>query len=999
MKSASQTAVAASVLGLSTLAVAALAGGPARKPAHPYLHRTWTTEDGLPQNSVEAIVQGREGYLWIGTFGGLARFDGVDFTIYNPTNTGGLKGIRIRALHLGSDGNLWIGAEHGGLTRYRDGVFTNFSVRDGLPDDSVISLAGDRQGGLWIGTMAGLARFDGGRITSYAAQPGRHKGAVSAITQDRMGRLWLGTYKRGLICWEGGTATTYNVKDGLPSDEIWALHEDHEGSVWVGTLNGLARFRDGKIAEVVAEDGRSVGWARSFVEDPQGGLWIASWSGLFHWNGHSLTRFTKQDGLSESQVRSVFVDREDNLWIGTDGRGVNRWRKSGVVAHTAAQGLSDQAAQAIYQDRQGTIWIAIGPQVFTFRNGMFNPYPSPPHGLISLPTSLAGDQQGRVWIGDWEHGLLSLTDGRLASCSTLALPRKSIQVVHADSKGAISIGTLRDGLYQFKDGKSANYRKGEGLNDNDVSCLTEEKGVLWLGTSTGISRFADGQFTNYATEGLASVRDIHGAADGALWIGTYGYGLFRFKGGKFARITTKDGLFDDVVSAILEDNRANFWMSGNKGIFRVAQDELNAFADGRLGGVTSVSYGVQDGMDVGETNGVGYPSAWRAQDGKLWFAMIKGVVVIDPNAANGVAPPVVIEKITLGGANLPVAQPVRILPGQTNLEIHCGALSFTRPEQIKFKYKLTGTDEDWIDIGTRRTVYFRDLAPGKYTFTVIADNGEGVWNNTGTSLDIVSSPPFWRSWWFNSLGVLGLAIASLGAYHLRVARLKKAHAAQESFSRQLLASQESERQRIAAGLHDSLGQSLLIIKNRADLALAAIESREAAKEQLNEISAAALHVVEEVREIAYNLRPYHLDRFGLTKTLQNMFVQASRSCGIHFSADVDTIDGLLPRDAEINIYRIVQEALNNIIRHSQATEAEMVIRRKRRELSLRIRDNGQGFVPDTATGLGPRSGGFGLVGMAERVRMLGGACSIESGPGQGTTITISLTISGVTDEG
>lgn len=703
-------------------------------------------------------------------------------------------------------GNLWIGTENGGLTLDRDGIFTNYTVRDGLPDNMVLSITGDGQGGVWIGTMRGLARFDEGRITSYATKPGMPKGPVSAICLGNKKRVWLGTYDQGLMLLGLGEATAHTVNDGLSAHSVWVLHENRDGSLWVGGPSGLARLKDGRFSIITANHGQQIQSVKGFAEDRRGTLWIASRTGLFRWDGTKITHFNKQDGLSDTYVRSVFIDREGNLWIGTDTGGLNRWRKSNVVANTAEQGLSNQGAQAILQDHQGTVWIAMERKLFAFRNGVFRAYPSRVGDPFPCPTSLAEDRQGDLWIADCQRRLFSLMDGRLTSYSKLKLPSHGVRIVYADSEGNIWIGTYRDGLYRFRNGTLTNYRSGDGLADNHINCITEDHdGALWLGTSTGISRLKLGRITTYRFPGLSEIRDIYVSAGGTLWIGTYGYGLFRFKDGKFARITSEDGLFDDVVSAILEDHHGNFWMSGNKGIFRIPERELNAFAEGRLAEVTSVSYGIQDGMNVSEANGMGEPSAWRTRDGRLWFAMIRGVVVIDPDAISSVPAPVAIREVTLDGKRLPSGQTVRIRPGQSNLEIHYTALSFSRPHQVKFKYKLVGADRNWADAGTRRTAYFPHLVPGNYTFTVIADNGEGVWNKKGASLAIVVIPPLWRTWWFHSLTMATLLAAGIIAYQLRVARLKSAQAEQETFSRQLLASQEAERQRIAAGNRERPG--------------------------------------------------------------------------------------------------------------------------------------------------------------------------------------------------
>jgi signal transduction histidine kinase len=322
---------------------------------------------------------------------------------------------------------------------------------------------------------------------------------------------------------------------------------------------------------------------------------------------------------------------------------------------------------------------------------------------------------------------------------------------------------------------------------------------------------------------------------------------------------------------------------------------------------------------------------------------------------------------------------------------------------------VEGLDREWVEAGTRRTAYYSHLPPGDYLFRVTAANSDGVWNGEGQSLAVIVLPPFYRTWWFLTLSAIGVTGLVLLGYRSRIAQLKRAQAAQQAFSRRLIESQESERQRIAAELHDSLGQSLLIIKNRAFLASSSLDDKEEAKEQLDEISSSATQAIEEAREIAYNLRPFQLDRFGLTRTLEAIFIKSSDTSGIQFSAEVEPIDGLCSKETEIGIYRIVQESVNNILKHSRATEAKLWIERNGREVQIRIEDNGQGFsVAERPTGEASAartghsqsangnlpSGGFGLIGMAERARMLGGVYTIDSGPGQGTVITVKLTVAG-----
>jgi signal transduction histidine kinase len=337
----------------------------------------------------------------------------------------------------------------------------------------------------------------------------------------------------------------------------------------------------------------------------------------------------------------------------------------------------------------------------------------------------------------------------------------------------------------------------------------------------------------------------------------------------------------------------------------------------------------------------------------------------------------------------PVAlgETVEVAPGQGDVEIHYTGLSFIKSEHVKFKYQLVGLDRDWVDAGTRRAVYYSHLPPGDYTFRVIAANADGVWNTEGARVRIRVLPPFYRTWWFVTAAALFVAAAAFLLYRRRVSQLKRARAAQEEFSRRLIESQEQERKRIAAELHDGLGQDLLIIKNRAVLGRMQVGADGgAAGEQLDEISESASQAIDEVREIAYNLRPHHLDRLGLTKTLVAMVDKASAASDTRFACRVADLDGALPKSSEINFYRVVQECINNILRHSRASEAWVEIDRDERALEVRIGDNGRGFAPEAAAA----SRGFGLTGIGERVRMLGGSFAIHTAPGGGTRVAIKL---------
>jgi signal transduction histidine kinase len=562
---------------------------------------------------------------------------------------------------------------------------------------------------------------------------------------------------------------------------------------------------------------------------------------------------------------------------------------------------------------------------------------------------------------------------------------------------------------RYKDGALGVWTTKDGLAGDEVKVIIEgATGDLWIGCYGGLSRFKDGRLTTWTErDGLASnaVRALYEDGDGSLWVGAYDGGLTRFKDDRFTRYTTKEGLFNDGAFQILEDARGNFWISCNRGVYRVSKHELNDFAAGRLSSITSVAYGRSDGMPNPECNGGRWPAGVKTRDGKLWFPTQDGVAVIDPEAIprNDRPPPVVIESFLLDRA--PVAplspdRPVRIAPGWKNFEIEYTALSFINSERIRFKYKLEGLDQDWTDAGTRRAAHYSYVPPGDYVFRVIAANSDGVWNTEGQGLRVIILPPVYRTWWFVTLAAIGAAGLLWLAWRYRVVNLKQAHAAQQAFSRQLIESQEGERKRIAAELHDSLGQRLVVIKNLALIVLSSPSRNGDAREQLEEISAEASHAIGEVKEISHNLRPYQLDRIGLTKAVEAIVRTARSASEIVFTAEIDNVDDALPKDLEINFYRVVQEGVNNILKHSRATEAGVTIRRDPDGLRLTIRDNGKGFTPGAARLDSPR-GGFGLIGVAERAQLLGGKAVIQSAPGHGAMISlkISLPDQSVRDDG
>jgi signal transduction histidine kinase/ligand-binding sensor domain-containing protein len=975
--------------------------------AQQYRFDHWTTDNGLPQNTVRSVVKTRDGYLWFTTFDGLARFDGLNFRVFNKANSPGLSSNRLTRLQEAPDGALYIATEKDGLVLYRRGVFQAYTRAEGYPSRFNCDFQIDPHGEMLIRTVdnGGFYLRDG----KFAPAPAEYFSSESSSYRVRSGAVWTAEREAVTRRSQDGALRRYS----LPADRETfvpfntTLYEDRSGSLWA-FRGGAGLFRvQGDEVRRVALPGKVA--ARPFGEDREGGVWFVQnlqepQVRLLRFENERFTVYGEADGVPQTGITALVPDDEGNVWLGTNA-GLFRMRRQLVTTFSEAQGLAAKEVYPLLQTGGGDILVGTIRGLNVFRGGKFTTLPLKPAPLVQ---ALTEDRQGRWWIGK-SGGLLRYDQGRAQDFSELVdskpgVPgaQNNVTALLADRRGHVWAGTLR-GLYEFDGDRVANhYTTDNGLPGNEVVALLESRdGALWIGAYGGLARLKDGQLTVYtAAQGLAGnrVRALHEDPDGTLWIGAYDEGLSRLKDGQFTSYRESDGLFNNGVFAILPDKQGNFWMSCNKGIYRVRRQELDDFANGKIAKINSVAYSKADGMWNVECNGGRQPAGLVARDGHLWFPTQDGVAVIDPEAErfNPLAPPVVIETVTVDRQTQNAPPAVEVGAGQSNLEIAYAGLSFLRPEQVKFRYQLVGQDAAWVDAGTRRTAYYSYLPPGEYTFRVIAANAEGVWNLEGAQMQVRVLAPFYRQAWFWALCALALAGATIAFFRRRERRASERQAAQEAFARQLIEAQEEERKRIAAGLHDSLGQVLLIIKNRAFLGQRAAGGAgeppaklTAAEQQFGEISAAANDAIEQVSEIAYYLRPSQLERLGLAAAIEEMLNQVEDASGIQFDFAADELHGALPPKDEINFFRIVQESVNNVVKHSGATRAEVTVKRSGQTLELRVADNGQGFDAQRPARTG-RASGFGLTGMAERTKILGGHYSIKSKPGEGTTVSVKI---------
>ncbi|MEW6208496.1 MAG: two-component regulator propeller domain-containing protein, partial [Acidobacteriota bacterium] len=762
------------------LSPSALALDP-KKAISQYSLDVWQIKEGLPQNSVHAIAQTQDGYIWLGTEEGLVRFDGVRFAVFNKKNTPAIKHNRVEALLAGRDGSLWIGTDRG-LNRFKDGRFSVYTREDGLPNEVVIGLCESRDGSLWIASGQGfVSRLHDGKFTVYTERDGLSSGSGTSIIEGRDGSIWIAR-SSGLNRFRDGKFTSFTSRDGLSGKSVLAVYEASDGSIWISTQDGgLNRLKDGKFHLYTALDGVFDAQIGAICEDRDGNLWFGGKGGITRLSNGSFTNFTPDDGLSnDGGVVSILEDREGSLWIGTLGGGLNRFKDGKFLTYSTREGLSSKFIRPILELSDGSIVIGNGiGQVDQFRNGSFTTLLKN-GGVSKGPVrSLCESRQGGLWVGIEGDGIRLIRDGKITHYTIRdGLSSNMVRGVCESSDGSLWIGTSGGGLNRFKDGRFTVYTIKEGLPHNNILSVREGRdGSLWLATSDGLCRMRDGKFITYNKDSglspgiiLTSFEDY----EGNVWIGTYGGGLFRFRNGNFTSYTTEQGLFNDVIFVIIDDLNGNLWMTSNQGIFRVSKKDLDAFDQGRTAKINCVSYDTSDGLKTNECNG-GNPAGYRTRNGQLWFPTLEGIAVIDPKniKINPLPPNVIVEEMRVDGQLLLLADEMEISPGKDKFEFYYTGLSLLDPGKIKFKYRLEGYDKDWIEAGSRRVAYYTNLPPGDYRFRVIACNSDGVWNEEGTSLAFHLKPHFYQTVWFYMLCTLGLGLSVAGVHRIRVRQLRR----------------------------------------------------------------------------------------------------------------------------------------------------------------------------------------------------------------------------------
>jgi len=962
-----------------------------------HLIRVWQTEDGLPQNTVEAITQTRDGYLWVGTLAGLARFDGLRFQTFDVVNTPSLRDERIASLYEDSRGTLWIGHDSGDVTCYRDGRFEAFS-KGSLPGDRVYAITEDDHGTVWLLRQNGVLERAGHPSAAPMAKTGATAKMLS-LTRNHAGRIWFRV--------EGEAA---ELKDGMVhplnfgpthySGFVRGLVAANDDGLWVVCDQSVRKWTEGRWTEIRGAWGSSdISTMRELRDGALAVGTMESGVHLFYPDGRSLT-FDYNHGSIQNWVRFLYEDREGNLWVAAGSGGLAMVRPIAFGVLNAPDNWQGRTVLAVVAGRDGALWVGTeGAGVYRYLQGEWKHYGAA-EGFTNLYIwSLAVDSTGRIWAGTWNDGVFRQEGERFVRAAELEPIGAPVMALQFDPDNSLWIGTGNGLLHSRESEKFWHLRGSVGSTTTVYAMARDARDAMWLAldgsgvgqlSAQGLKLF--GRSTDLATNSAQCL-----LADGdAIWVGTQNGGLTRLKDDRISSISVEQGLPSRVICHIADDGLGNLWLSTHHGIVRVVKRELNRCADGEIATVTCQAFDKDDGLPTLEYSGGLQAAGCRTSDGQLWFTSNKGLVRVNPAilSLNLLAPPVVVESMLVDGRELEgigrARLEPRLWPAHQRIEFCFTALSLTAPNKVLFKYRLHGLDQSWIEAGDKRTASYSHLPAGDYRFQVIACNNDGVWNTEGASLSFTVAPYYWQTWWFRSLAIL-LAVGGVGLIVRHETRRRMQFRLDELERERGI---ERERTRIAQDIHDDIGTSLTRITMLSQSARSETAKPAQTAIVLERIHDAALEVTHTLDEIVWAVNPRHdtLDSLVnyISRLAQQTLAEAEIACRIDLPMELPPWP--LKAQARHNLLLAFKEVLNNILKHSRATEVHVSLALQPAAFVITVQDNGSGPAnPASGAKIQNRVlGGNGLENMHRRLAQIGGRCEMRAAPGQGWCVVFTV---------
>jgi ligand-binding sensor domain-containing protein len=943
-------------------------------PPSEYSHRNWRVEDGLPQSRVQAISQTPDGYLWIGTASGLVRFDGLNFVVFDRSNTPTFAGDSILSLLSMNDGVLWIGTEGGGLIRYSRKTFTAYSSASGLTNLFVRAICQDRSGNLWVGTDRGVFQKQGERFVHMDKTPPAPDVSASQIREDSAGRIWV--FGNGIYRVEGGALVAQN--SGLTGN-VTATQTQADGSMWLATSNGLMELRAGRLKPIISPVAEPV----QLLRDNFGNTWIGAANGLFLARGGRIAPFEASDPLPSSSVLALYQDRENSIWAGT-GDGLVRLHKTAVTTLNRKDGIEGDAVSVIATDRAGRIWAVSGDgKLYRIGDGKVVR-----QSVDGLPTdarirTIFEDRNGCYWIGTSNQGFFRWHCGPMRSYNPPSgLGRQGVCAFLQDRNGDLWVAT-GGGLARVHDGNLRLYSTDDGLAYGSVRSLLEtQDGEIWAGTDGGLSRIREGKFvTDPVTGRLASERiwALHQDAGGAVWIGTLGAGLFRYRNGRMDELESTAGM-PRTIHQIIEDSAGNMWFSGPRGVLKIQRTDLDRAIERRAAQIPMIWYGTAEGMKSVQMSGGAQPAGAISPNGDVWFPSAQGTVAIPSDAvSSSEAPAALVDEVLVDGRPVPFSQRVRIPPGTHTLEIQYTAPNFISPKRIVFSYKLEGFDKDWTNTSSRRAAFYTELPGGDYRFRVIAQHRALPDRPSEAAVDFRWEPHFYRTSWF--FGIVTALFASMLCCGFLV------YARQTRMRYALLL---AERTRLAREMHDTVIQGCVGVSTLLEAA-SSFERTDPSMllDMVNRARREVRVTIEDARQAVWDLR--HGTGGGQRlRSLPELFRQLTRDTGVPIALEITGEAIALNSDADRNLFAAAREAVRNAITHGQPKRVRVLLDYEPERIRMEVIDDGIGF---DANEMKVAAGHYGLLGMRERMEQMGGSLRLISRHAQGARVIAELPMS------
>ncbi len=1016
------------LLGILIAASTSLHALGTRRAVAQFGQQTWQSDSGLPQNTVHSVLQTRDGLLWIATEAGLVRFDGLSFRIYDTESAPQFRSNSVNDLREDREGALWISTT-AGLLREKAGAFTIFTVADGLPSDNVTSTYTSRAGVVLAITVAGPACLRGQRFQPI---PGLQNLDIVAgdsnLAEDSTGQIWIAGSRQVIVLaadasssriipsaaetgelrtlavmhpgevWVGGRggieiigearSTRITVRDHLPSNEVTALQPDGSGGMWIGTSRGLAHWKAGAIAPIGVAEGIGNASVEHLFRDREHTLWVATSRGVARVIDRRVDLLPRPSRLGG--VLSMIEDREGSMWFGTDNAGLTVVREQPFSTVGEPEGLSAGFVRAVFQDPDGTIWIGTnGGGLSRIDRGKALAAPS--HPALSSDVVLSIARAGRdLWVGT-PNGLNRIRNGVLRVFTTEdGLADDFVRSLYADTDASLWIGT-RNGLSHLVGGAFVSYSKADGLGSDLIGAILRSRaGDLWIGTLGGLSRWNGSSFVNStARDGLGAnaVTALLEDSRGSLWIGTQGGGLTRLRDNTFRSLPPSRSGLPETIFGLLEDADGDLWFSSRRGVSRVALSDLNRLADTGAGAAAVRIYGAADGMRISEASSGGHPAAWRMEDGSLWFATLDGAAFVNPESAirNQLPPPTIIEQVLLNEHAVDLESirstdrraELKVPPGERRITVQYAGLSYVAPQKVRYRYRLEGFDKEWVEAGPRREAFYTNVPPGKYRFSVISSNNDGVWSTKPAAFNLRVQPTLLQTKTFYVVLALLLGSLAFAVYRWRVLTVEAQYNAVLQ-----------ERNRIAREIHDTLAQGYVAISVQLEVTTRLLQtSKEGALKQLEQTRELVRGSLAEARSSIWNLRSP-----GEVETLPSLLAAMTENkvsdSGPSVKLSIKGTYRPVSRGVEQQFLRIAQEAVTNAVRHARARHVHVTLRYDASVLHLQVTDDGVGFL-DAQNDLSG-AGHFGLQGMRERAADIGASFAVETSPGQGTTINLML---------